>query len=71
MDPGREKTPDPGHRTVTHTFHTPVIAVEVSLLEEDEVVLVHDFLAEDHGQELVVGDLLGDGGHNVSGLLWV
>ena len=47
----------------------PVIAVEVSLLEEDEVVLVHHLLAQDHRQELVVGDLLRDGRHDVPRLL--
>jgi hypothetical protein len=33
-------------------------------------VLAHDLLAEHHGQELVVRDLLGDGGHNVSCFLY-
>ena len=47
----------------------PVITIEVSVLEEDEVVGVHNLLAEDHGQELVVGDLLHQGSNDVSGLL--
>jgi hypothetical protein len=33
-------------------------------------VLAHDLLAEHHGQELVVRDLLGDGRHNVSRFLY-
>jgi len=33
-------------------------------------VLAHDLLAEHHGQELVVRDLLGDGRHDVSRFLY-
>jgi hypothetical protein len=46
-----------------------VVALVVSLLEEDEVVLEHDVLAEHHGQELVVGNVLVDGRHDVSRFL--
>ena len=41
----------------------------VNYLEQDEVVLVHDLLAQHHGEELVVGDVLDEGGNNVSRLL--
>ena len=47
----------------------PVISVEVSVLEEDEVVGVHDLLPQHHGQELVVGNVLDQGSDNVTGLL--
>jgi hypothetical protein len=46
-----------------------VVSLVVSLLEEDEVVLEHDVLAEHHRQELVVGDVLVDGRNNVSRFL--
>jgi hypothetical protein len=46
-----------------------VVSLVVSLLEEDEVVLEHDVLAEHHRQELVVGYVLVDGRHNVSRFL--
>ena len=32
-------------------------------------MLIHDVLAKDEGQELVVGDMLGHGRHDVSRLL--
>ena len=41
----------------------------LSYLEQDEVVLVHDLLAQHHGEELVVGNVLDEGSNNVSGLL--
>ena len=40
-----------------------------SYLKQDEVVLVHDLLAQHHGEELVVGDVLDEGGDNVTRLL--
>ena len=46
-----------------------VVAVEVTVLLQDQVVTLHDFLSEDHGQELVVGDVLDHGGDDVAGLL--
>jgi hypothetical protein len=46
-----------------------VVSLVVSLLEEDEVVLEHNVLAEHHGQELVVRDVLVDGRHDVSRFL--
>ena len=41
----------------------------VNYLEQDEVVLVHDLLAQHHGEELVVSDVLDEGGNNVTRLL--
>lgn len=41
----------------------------LNYLEQDEVVLVHDLLAQHHGEELVVGDVLDEGGNNVTRLL--
>ena len=46
-----------------------VVPVEVALLLKDESVPLHDLLAQDHGQELVVGDVLDDGGVDVTRLL--
>ncbi len=46
-----------------------VVRVRVPVLEEDEPVPVHHLLAEDHGEKLVVGDVLHEGGHDVSRLL--
>ncbi len=57
------------HWNVINKILVPVVTVEVSLLEEDEVVLAHDLLAQHHRQELVVRDLLGDGRHDVSRFL--
>ena len=41
----------------------------VNYLEQDEVVLVHHLLAKHHGEELVVGDVLDESGHDVTRLL--
>ena len=38
-------------------------------LKQLQLVLKHELLAQDHGQELVVGDVLCHRGHNVSRLL--
>ena len=46
-----------------------VVAVEVAALQKDELILLHELLAEHHGQELVVGDVLHDGHVDVPGLL--
>ena len=46
-----------------------VVALKVAVLVEDQVVPGHDLLAQDHGQELVVGDVLDHGDDNVTGLL--
>jgi hypothetical protein len=46
-----------------------VVSFVVPLLEEDEIVLEHDVLAEHHGQELVVRNVLVDGRHDVSSFL--
>ena len=42
---------------------------ETHFFVQDESVALHNVLAEDHGQELVVGDVLHDGGHDVARLL--
>ena len=54
-----------------HVYSIPVVSVEVSVLEEDQVVAVHDLLAEHHGQELVVGHVLHQGGDDVTGFLQI
>ena len=46
-----------------------VVFGEESVLEEDEVVLDHDLSAEDHGQELVVRDVLVQCRHHMFGFL--
>ena len=46
-----------------------VISGIIGVLLQDEVVPLHDFFAEDHGQELIVGDVLDNGGVDVTGLL--
>ena len=46
-----------------------VIAVVITLFDENQVVLLHNFFAENHGQEFVVGDLLDQSSANVFGLL--
>ena len=46
-----------------------VIPVVVPFLLQDKSMTLHDFFAQDHGQELVVGDVLDDGGVDVLGLL--
>ena len=45
------------------------MAEEGNHLEEDEVVGVHDLLAEHHRQELVEGDVLDQGRVDVASLL--
>ena len=45
------------------------MAEEGNHLEEDEVVGVHDLLAEHHRQELVEGDVLDQGCVDVASLL--
>jgi hypothetical protein len=49
--------------------HLLVVTLVVPLLEQDEIILEHNILAEDHGEELVVGDVLVNGCHDVSRLL--
>lgn len=46
-----------------------VVATVVAFLLQDEVVPLHNFFAQDHGQEFVVGDVLDDGGVDVTSLL--
>ena len=46
-----------------------VIPVVVPFLLQDKSMTLHDFFAQDHGQELVVRDVLHQGGDNVTGLL--
>ena len=45
------------------------MASEGNHLEEDEIVGVHDLLAEHHRQELVEGDVLDQGRVDVASLL--
>ncbi len=37
---------------------------------QEKSVVFHNVLAQDHGQEFVVGDLLGVSGDDVSRFLW-
>ena len=46
-----------------------VVFVPVAVLEQDQVVVVHHLLAEHHGQELVVGEVLHQGGNDMPRLL--
>ena len=48
-----------------------VVFVPVAVLEQHQVVVVHHLLAEHHGQELVVGEVLHEGGNDMSRLLRV
>ena len=48
-----------------------VVFVPVAVLEQNQVVVVHHLLAEHHGQELVVGEVLHQGGNDMSRLLHV
>ena len=57
-------------RSTLHSFDLLVVFVEESLLEEDEIILCHDLPAQHHRQELVVGDVLVQRGHDVLGLLY-
>ena len=52
-------------RSTLHSFDLLVVFVEESLLEEDEIILCHDLPAQHHRQELVVGDVLVQRGHDV------
>ena len=46
-----------------------VVFVPVAVLEQNQVVVVHHLLAEHHGQELVVGEVLHQGGNDMPRLL--
>ena len=46
-----------------------IIAIKVPVLQQDKVMLVHNLLAQDHGQELVVGDVLDERGVDVTSFL--
>ena len=47
-----------------------IVTIKVSILEQDQVMLMHHFLAEHHGQELVVCDVLDKSSNNVTGFLF-
>ncbi len=46
-----------------------VIDVSITILVEDKLMAVHNLLAKNHGEELIVGDVLHYGGHDVAGLM--
>ena len=48
-----------------------VVFVPIAVLEEDQVVLVHHLLAKHHRQELVVREVLHQGGNDVPSFLRV
>ena len=48
-----------------------VVFVPIAVLEQDQVVLVHHLLAKHHRQELVVREVLHQGGNNVPSFLRV
>ena len=48
-----------------------VVFVPIAVLEQDQVVLVHHLLAKHHRQELVVREVLHQGGNDVPSFLRV
>lgn len=56
---------DGGHRGVDGV----IVTFQVSILQQHQVVLLHDFTSEHHREEFVVGDLLLEGGNDGLGLL--
>ena len=46
-----------------------IVTIEISILEQNQIMLVHHFLAQHHWQELIVCDVLNQSSDNVTRFL--